>query len=132
MRFTPDNITVLLNDEVFCFGSNELGSHGAGAAKTARCFGAVWGVGFGPKGRTFAIPTKDWNIKTLPLKEIGFYVTRFIEYAKNRSYHKFLVTKIGMGLAGYSLEEIAPLFKCAIGVENIILPKEIYEHIIKS
>ena len=38
--------------------------------------------------------------------------------------HKFLVTRIGCGIAGFKDEEIAPLFDHALDVENIILPKE--------
>lgn len=36
----------------------------------------------------------------------------------------FYVTKIGCGIAGFEIGEIAPLFKGALEVENIILPKE--------
>ena len=45
----------------------------------------------------------------------------FIEFAKEHSELKFLVTEIGCGIAGYTPEEIAPLFK---GVpENVALPE---------
>jgi hypothetical protein len=36
----------------------------------------------------------------------------------------FYVTKIGCGIAGFEIGEIAPLFKGALDVENIILPKD--------
>lgn len=118
------NITELQPDEVFVFGSNEAGAHGAGAALRALDFGAIVGQGYGPQGKAFAIPTKNGWIRTLPVEEIGKYVTRFIEYAKERPETKFLVTPIGCGLAGYKFEDIAPLFKDALGISNIILPEE--------
>lgn len=119
-------ITQLKENEIFVFGSNEAGIHGAGAAKQAyEQFGAIWGVGFGPQGQTFAIPTKDWNIKTLGLIYIYTYVKRFIDYARNKSELKFLVTEIGCGLAGYTPEDIALAFKNVVymRISNIILPE---------
>ena len=44
-KYTPENITKLLPNEVFVFGDNEAGIHGAGAALIAfKKFGAVWGI----------------------------------------------------------------------------------------
>jgi len=120
-------ITKLKKNEVFVFGSNEAGIHGAGAARTAHInFGAPIGLGFGYnhgiRDQTFAIPTKDWKIKTLPIEVIKFYVDRFIEFAKGAPKLTFLVTKIGCGLAGYSPDDIGPLFKgCP---DNVVLPEE--------
>lgn len=96
---------------IFVFGSNEAGIHGAGAALYARrhC-GAAPGVGFGPSGNSFALPTKDHNIKTLPLVKVSAYVQAFIEYAKSHPDLQFKVTAIGCGLAGFREDEIAPLF----------------------
>ncbi len=88
---------------IFVFGSNEAGVHGAGAALYARrnC-GAKPGVGFGPSGNSFAVPTKDHNIKTLPFMKVSGYVKAFVEYAKSRPDLEFKVTAIGCGLAGFS------------------------------
>ena len=127
-RVTPDDITELGENEIFVFGSNESGIHGAGAAKAALVFGAQIGVGFGHKGQTFAIPTKDWRIIKLPIKYIKPYVERFIEYATVMKPYLFLVTKIGCGLAGYEVKDIAPLFKSAINIPNIYLPEEFWEY----
>ena len=114
-------ITELKENQVFVFGSNEAGIHGAGAAKTAlEKFGARMYQGIGHFGQSFAIPTKDKNIKTLPLTAIRSYVNIFINYAKS---HPELLTRIGCGLAGYSDDDIAPLFKGKI-LSNIIYPKE--------
>jgi hypothetical protein len=125
MRFTPNNISHLEDNEVFVFGSNEAGIHGAGAARLAfEKFGAVWKIGVGHEGKTYAIPTKDYVIKTLDLIEIKDYVNEFLIYAEKNPDFTFLVTKIGCGLASYKEEDIAPLFKKAINKDNVILPKE--------
>ena len=128
MRYTQEVITTLEEGEIFCFGSNESGHHGAGAALVARKkFGAVYGVGFGLQGNSFAIPTKDWSIRTLPIATVGFYVERFIQFARQRPGKIFLVTKLGTGLAGMTVEEIAPLFIKTYGLPNVVLPKEFVE-----
>lgn len=99
---------------VFVFGSNEAGIHGAGAAKHARIHhGAVHGVGFGLVGTSFAIPTKDFGIETLPLPKIQKYVERFLKFAREIPELTFNVTRIGCGLAGYTDTDIAPMFKKA-------------------
>jgi hypothetical protein len=65
--------------EIFVFGSNESGIHGAGAARYAMDkLGAIKGIGFGFSGTTFAIPTKDFNIETLPMENVKKYVRAFI------------------------------------------------------
>jgi len=123
MNITPDKITELKPNEVFVFGSNEVGIHGAGAAKLAHeKFGAKWGVGLGLEGKTYAIPTKDYNIKTLDLYRINLYVLYFKTDVKRHKDLNFLVTEIGCGLAGYEPKDIAPFFKDA--PENVFLPKK--------
>jgi hypothetical protein len=120
---TPENIATLAPNEIFVFGSNLAGIHGAGAARVAvEKFGAVYGHGEGPQGRCWAIPTKDRNIKTLPLDRIAGFVARFLEAARKTPELTFLVTKIGCGLAGYEPRDIAPMFRDAPA--NVILPIE--------
>ena len=82
-------------------------------------FGAEWGVGVGRTGQTYAIPTMHGGVDV-----IKPYVDEFVEFAINHREYTFLVTKIGCGIAGFAIEEIAPLFADAVDVENIILPKE--------
>jgi hypothetical protein len=99
---------------VFVFGSNAAGIHGAGAAKTAhKTHGARYGKGYGHYGDSFAIPTKDEHIETLPLVDIQHYVLGFLAYAKHHRKLTFRVTRIGCGLAGYKDSDIAPMFKGA-------------------
>lgn len=103
---------------VFVFGSNLAGIHGAGAARYAfEKRGAVYGIGEGLQGlgafKSYAIPTKDYQIQTLPLDTIKKHVDRFIEVAKQHPEMKFQVSCIGCGLAGYEHQDIAPMFKGA-------------------
>lgn len=113
----------LENNEIFVFGSNLSGRHGRGAAKTALKFGAIYGKAEGIQGNSYAIPTVNKYINgPLPLKEIQIYVNNFYEYAKEHQEYIFLITEIGCGLAGLTVEEIAPLFKKFINLSNITLP----------
>ena len=89
-----------------------------GAAHIAhKLFGAEWGVGVGPTGQCYAIPTMQGGVET-----IRPYVDEFIEYAKRHPEQLFRVTRIGCGIAGFTNEEIAPLFKAAVAMENVSLP----------
>jgi ribosomal protein S27AE len=120
-----DNLIEALNkNEIFVFGSNESGVHGRGAAKTAMQFGAKYGVGIGLSGNTYALPTVEkLNPYTvLPLEKIQTYINEFINFAKCHNELIFLVTEIGCGLAGLTVEEIAPMFKRAMNIDNIKLP----------
>lgn len=123
IRIAGTNIQELEKYEVFVFGSNEAGIHGAGAAKLAReKFGAVDRKGWGHHGQSYAIPTKDRRFKPLLIEAIQLHVNDFIKYAKENPQFIFLVTEIGCDLAGYRAESIAPLFKDAGPVTNIHLP----------
>lgn len=100
---------------IFVFGSNEKGIHGGGAARVAhQKFGAEYGKGVGIQGNSYAIPT--CAIPTgqpnceIPLEKVAGYVRDFIQYAKINPELDFQVTMIGCGLAGWTSEQIAPLF----------------------
>lgn len=97
---------------IFVFGSNLAGRHGKGAALCARVqWGAQYGVGVGRTGFAYAIPTKDAQLRTLPLATIAEHVVTFLDYARAHPDLLFLVTAIGTGLAGYRHEDIAPMFR---------------------
>lgn len=119
MKFHKDG-TLPQNGEVFVFGSNLAGIHGAGAAKIAyEKFGAFWGKGVGgPYGRSFAIPTKNNKIQTMPLSDIEVFVRAFVEFTQAQNLYEirpqWFVTRVGCGLAGYKDEQIAPMFKGAV------------------
>jgi hypothetical protein len=102
----------------FVFGSNEAGIHGGGAAKAAReKHGAVLHQGFGPQGNSFAIPTcarptgeKNCGIS---FSKVKYYVACFLLFAGAHPEREFQVTQVGCGLAGWTKDEIAPLFEDA-------------------
>lgn len=111
-----------MSRRIFVFGSNLAGRHGRGAAKFAlEKFGAVYGQGSGLQGSSYAIPTKDEKLKTLPLWSIKLSVYGFMRFASANPLMTFNVTKIGCGLAGYDEKDIAPMFRGA--TTNVILPK---------
>ena len=125
-RITPEYISSLKPNEIFVFGSNLAGMHGGGAARTARLhFGAVLGNGDGPQGQSYAIPTMQGGVET-----IRPYVDKFIAYAKSHPEQTFLVTPIGCGIAGFTPEDIASLFKGAVNVGNINLPESFWKELI--
>ncbi len=122
MRISPSHIVTLQPDEIFVFGSNLAGQHGGGAARLAyQKFGAVWGQGVGLQGQSYGIPTMQGGVES-----IRPYVDEFIEFAQRHPQLKFLVTEIGCGIAGFRVEEIAPLFEQAMEVENIYLPERFW------
>lgn len=117
--YTPENITHLGQDDIFVFGSNLEGIHAGGAARVAReKFGAVMGQGVGPQGQSYAIPTMQGGVET-----IKPYVDEFIDLAREWDQNTFYVTRIGCGIAGFTDEEIAPLFDEAYDLYNVRLPK---------
>ena len=122
-RIAPDKITHLKPGEIFVFGSNLAGKHLSGAAHAAhQHYGAIWGQGVGLQGQSYAIPTMQGGVET-----IRPYVDQFIQFAKAHPELKFLVTRIGCGIAGFREEEIAPLFKQAENVKNIYLPDTFWD-----
>ena len=122
-NIAADRIDILEEHEIFVFGSNLAGHHGGGAARAANIkFGAEWGVGVGLTGRSYAIPTMQGGVET-----IKPYVDEFIRFAQENPGLKFLVTRIGCGIAGFKDEEIAPLFDKAMQVPNIYLPETFFK-----
>lgn len=119
MKYTPENITSLEPDEIFVFGSNLAGNHAGGAARVAlERFGAIMGQGVGIQGQSYAIPTMQGGIET-----IKPYVDQFIDLAWEWDQNTFYVTRIGCGIAGFTDEEIAPLFDRAYDFYNVRLPE---------
>ena len=119
-RFTADKVERLSKCEIFVFGSNLEGMHAGGAARVAyEKFGAEWGVGDGPTGKCYAIPTMHGG-----LEEIRPYAKKFIEYAKAHPMNRFLLTRVGCGIAGFKDSDMAQLFEDALDVPNIAYPRQ--------
>lgn len=144
IKFTPEKIESLNENEVFVFGSNVQGEHVGGAALAAvKNFGAKPLQGFGLQGSSYAIPTcvRLWKLNkynepivkiTEPfanVEQIKPYVKVFINDAIVNSELTFYVTKIGCGIAGFKVSEIAELFRPCLDMENVILPKEFVDYL---
>lgn len=133
-KITSENIKIedLKKLDVFVFGSNLRGAHGAGAAAFAYKNGlTVYGHGTGmyirqrEKLGSYAIPTKGMSIEVLPLDWIKYFVNTFIEEVKDDDNGlNFIVTKVGCGLAGFTVPQIAPLFQELAGRDNVSLPQD--------
>lgn len=91
---------------IFVFGSNRSGAHGGGAARLAFKDGKPEGL----SGRSYAIPTMDESIDPLSLEAIEAHVAAFLGFARHRPDLRFAVTRIGCGIAGYTDDDISPLF----------------------
>ena len=136
-KFTPERVNNLSKNEVFVFGSNIQGEHVGGAAWQAfQKFGAELGKGFGYQGQSYAIPTcirlqGEEGRYTKPfdnINQIKPYVEVFINEANRfKDLLTFYVTKIGCGIAGFKVSEVAELFRSCLEMDNVILPKEFVE-----
>lgn len=134
-RLTPEIINSLESDEVFVFGSNKSGAHMGGAARIAyEKFGAKWGAGEGEIGNSYAIPTLDGHLQKVSKEDLKGSISRFINHVLCNQNKIYLLTKIGCGIAGWSIEEVKEIFwkvidefrpdEEAILPSNLIIPKE--------
>jgi hypothetical protein len=121
-RVTPERVLKLSPNEIFVFGSNASGFHGGGAAAQAmHDFGAIWGQGEGLQGRSYAIPTMEG------LESMKAAVERFTQFATQHPELRFLVTRVGCGIAGHTVREVAPLFSGCVSLDNVSLPTDFWD-----
>ena len=121
-RVTPDRIVSLESNEIFVFGSNASGFHAGGAAaKAMHDFGAIWGQGEGLQGQSYAIPTMEG------LESMKAAVERFTQFATQHPELRFLVTRVGCGIAGHTVREVAPLFSGCVSLDNVSLPADFWD-----
>ncbi|MDD6888754.1 MAG: hypothetical protein PUD39_00585 [Bacteroidales bacterium] len=125
VRVTPERIERLENsNDIFVFGSNAKGFHNGGAAAQAmHNFGAIYGQGEGLQGQSYAIPTMEG------FESMKEAVARFTQFAAEHPELHFLVTRIGCGIAGYTVSQVAPLFKDCIALENVTLPSDFWREL---
>lgn len=129
-------------DRIFVFGSNTAGFHGRGAALFAiQERGAIRGIGEGLVGQSYALPTCEYirlnppnsypyKITSLPLSTIQTHVDKFIGFAKAHPELTFQLTPVGTGLAGFTHDQIAPMFK---GIpKNVDVPEEWIKYDLQS
>lgn len=123
----PDRITRLEKHQMFVFGSNTQGRHGAGAALQAVAFGAEYGKPCGRQGQTYAIVTKDLTqaqqLRSVPLNAIELQVSEFLTHAIAHPENELLVTRFGCDLAGYTELEIGSLWVGKDIPTNVRLPQ---------
>ena len=128
-NYTPEKITSLKENEIFVFGSNLNGNHAGGAAYLAvEKFGAQMGNPEGIQGQSYAIPTLDKNMDRINLTDLEQSICRFYQYAEENPGNVFYMTKIGCGIAGYELSDIATVVNCRNIPDNVIIPEE-FTHI---
>lgn len=126
-RITPSMINVLDPNEIFVFGSNIQGMHMGGAARVAYSkLGAEWGNGEGLQGQSYALPTMEGIENTTAAAR------HFTACAKDHPELKFFVTPVGCGIAGYTPEDIAPMFREAAKLENVYLPISFWKVLMES
>jgi len=75
----------------------------------------------GLQGSQYSICTTDTKQHPLPLQRIQEHVSELLYEAEERPQLEFLMTRIGCGLAGYTDEQIAPMFRHAPA--NVKLPE---------
>ena len=120
-------------DTVFVFGSNKAGRHGKGAALHAKkAWGAEQGVGEGPTGRAYALPTKDEKLKTMSISDVGKSIANFIAHARVNEDKLFLLTPVGCGLAGHDAREIGALVGAEQPPANVLLTTSWLDHLATS
>jgi len=113
----------LCSGTILVFGSNLEGRHGAGSALAARLhFGARYGVGEGRTGHCYALPTKRTPYERMTIQELRTHVDRFLEHAREHTTNSFVLVEIGCRLAGFTVAEVAPLFRAALDMPNVFLP----------
>ena len=124
-NYTPENITELQPNEVFVFGSNANGNHAGGAARVAvEKFGAIMGQAEGLQGQSYAIPTLDKDMQKVDLDTLQQSLLKFCWFAEENEDKTFYLTKIGMGIAGFTPEEMLSVINRVDIPNNVIIPKE--------
>lgn len=127
MQFTPEQFTPSLPTDVLVYGTNQFAQHNGGAARFALNHGAIYGnCPMGLCGNTYGIITTSFNDEPITIGFIREQVDVLYKFAKIRPDLTFYVTKIGTGIAGWSMQMISELFidREYTRPSNIILPKE--------
>lgn len=133
-------INSLKDNQIFVFGSNTQGRHGAGAAKTARDkFGAKYGQAEGIQGKSFAIITKDLTKDdgknpSRTRAQIEEQIHQLYEYARQNPNKEFLVaySSNGRNLNYYSNEDMASMFVSEDIPSNIVFEEGFNELVNKA
>lgn len=134
-QFTPDPIErgSLGENDIFVYGSNYQGIIGGGAAREAFItYGAPqFGLIRGLCNNSYAIPTKDLDLgeRSCDFIQLEKDINEFLEHAAENPNKTYWLTKIGCGLSGYDVSEIAPFFANKVIPSNVIMPIEFVNQI---
>lgn len=136
-----DIITSLGENQIFVFGSNPEGRHGAGAAKQALQFGATYGKERGLSGSTYALVTKNLTrgyiepstgIKYRKYGGVSYSmltdnIKELYDCAEQHPDKHFLIPyKVGdTNLNGYSTEVLTLLFKKHKIPNNVVFQESV-------
>lgn len=106
------SITRLEPHQVLVIGTNAAGIHAGGAAAQAhRDFGAFLGQSQGAiGGQSYGIVTLDFDMQKVPLDSIAYQSDDLRVCALANPDREFLLTPIGTGIAGFTIDEIKPFF----------------------
>lgn len=146
MNFYYGQIISLHPNEIFVFGSNPEGRHGAGSAKIAKDkFGAQYGVGRGLTGSCWALPTKNltsnyfeksteityqkYGERSISREQIQDNIKDLYDYAEENLNVKFYIAYNygNKNLNGYTGDEIFEMFSFHKIPNNIIF-HESFKH----
>ncbi len=113
--YTPERISVLRENEIFVFGSNLLGHHMGGAARTARrVFNAEMGVAEGLTGQAYALPTLGEDMRRVAPEALRASLARLLRFALEHPRLTFYLTEVGCGIAGWPVETVRELLWKAV------------------
>jgi hypothetical protein len=148
LEYTPDPTLgdaplVLNHNEVFVFGANQIGSHGGGSAAAAvKFYDAIWGE-IHRTGRSYGIVTLNFPSGSVEGKPPVNTISRITQDELNKEFKLFIkatelepekifyLTKVGIGIAGWSLNDVMYAFNLSYKPNrhpNIVLPKEFAEY----
>ena len=135
-KFTPEQVRELLPNEIFVFGSNKSGEHQGGAARIAHeKFGAKWGVGRGLTGQSYALPTLTAYREPISNEEFCEEFIELFDACDRHPSRSFLLTKVGCGIAGFTLYDVIKFFWTALEMDgrkeipsNLVIPREFDEN----
>ena len=141
-EFTPDPMTEadLGENDILIIASNDKGQHGGGSARFAfDKLGLEWGLGEGisSNGRVYAFPTLHFpetgrkdplGITKYSHQELIDSFFKLYDVIRNNPSKTFYLTKVGCGIAGFSIEEMKDLFNVVFDEKtmpyNLVIPIE--------
>lgn len=138
MKTYTGYIEELNPNQIFVFGSNTQGRHGAGTAKLClNKYGAIYGQASGLQGKSYGLVTTNLTTYKFPSRspeEVLTEIKKFYKCAEENPELEFLVayTAEGYNLCGYSSKQLANLFSAISIPENVIFEDKFAELINNS